>query len=391
MERENVGIIAWHPELTAHQSYTYSELHNLARSSFAIRVLRIQSDIRQEQGWKKDHLMRSATFLLPEKNYFKHVATFLEETKSQTHIFGSVFESPKLLWALFLATRKGIRCYLISEPYSISKEGYFNDKHSVLNYIKLILRPWLYKLYMMLFSKSIEGIFTISELAGTQFQSAGLPKYKCYPFGYFVPVNTALASDKPPSVQQKNTLKLICIGSLIRRKGLDILVNVVKQFNQTSIEIELDLYGPGDVKSNLLGNGITYRGIIPFEETGPIIQKYDFLILPSRYDGWGVVINESICAGVPVICSKNVGAKVLVEKFNAGMVFKDEQELIKLLKILSNSPNKVRTLKNNAKDAIKFIQPREAAIYLHRIITSNAGVAKNIKPIWDNEDESPRH
>ena len=34
----------------------------------------------------------------------------------------------------------------------------------------------------------------------------------------------------------------------------------------------------------------------------------DVFVLPSRYDGWGVVVNQAIGAGLPVICSDMVGA-----------------------------------------------------------------------------------
>jgi glycosyltransferase involved in cell wall biosynthesis len=30
--------------------------------------------------------------------------------------------------------------------------------------------------------------------------------------------------------------------------------------------------------------------------------------LPSRYDGWGVVLNQALGAGLPIICSTAVGA-----------------------------------------------------------------------------------
>jgi glycosyltransferase involved in cell wall biosynthesis len=31
-------------------------------------------------------------------------------------------------------------------------------------------------------------------------------------------------------------------------------------------------------------------------------------VLPSRYDGWGVVVNQALGAGLPIICSDMVGA-----------------------------------------------------------------------------------
>jgi glycosyltransferase involved in cell wall biosynthesis len=39
-----------------------------------------------------------------------------------------------------------------------------------------------------------------------------------------------------------------------------------------------------------------------------IFQSSDIFVLPSRYDGWGVVVNQALGAGLPIICSDAVGA-----------------------------------------------------------------------------------
>src|SRR5512134_3369011 len=48
----------------------------------------------------------------------------------------------------------------------------------------------------------------------------------------------------------------------------------------------------------------------------------DVFVLPSRYDGWGVVVNQAVAAGLPVICSNQVGAGYdLVEDSVNGLKF----------------------------------------------------------------------
>ena len=47
----------------------------------------------------------------------------------------------------------------------------------------------------------------------------------------------------------------------------------------------------------------------------------DLLILPSRFDGWGAVVNESLMCGTPVICSHRCGAKdLLMESWRGEIV-----------------------------------------------------------------------
>jgi glycosyltransferase involved in cell wall biosynthesis len=45
-----------------------------------------------------------------------------------------------------------------------------------------------------------------------------------------------------------------------------------------------------------------------------VYSRNHVFILPSRYDGWGVVVNQALGAGLPIICSTTVGAgRELVE------------------------------------------------------------------------------
>jgi len=51
------------------------------------------------------------------------------------------------------------------------------------------------------------------------------------------------------------------------------------------------------------------------------MEKADVTLLPSRHDGWGAVVNESLMAGTPVICSTACGAAELVRQPWLGTVF----------------------------------------------------------------------
>ena len=53
---------------------------------------------------------------------------------------------------------------------------------------------------------------------------------------------------------------------------------------------------------------ITYAGFQAPEELPRFFAQADAFVLPSRYDGWGVVVNQALGAGLPVICSDRVGA-----------------------------------------------------------------------------------
>ncbi len=68
-------------------------------------------------------------------------------------------------------------------------------------------------------------------------------------------------------------------------------------------------------------------------------------VLPSRYDGWGVVINQALGAGLPVICSDAVGAGTdLVEENINGLHFAagDVDALQNCIERMAKSPEMAR-------------------------------------------------
>ena len=51
-----------------------------------------------------------------------------------------------------------------------------------------------------------------------------------------------------------------------------------------------------------------------------IFAAADAFVLPSRHDGWGVVVNEALGAGLPIIVSDRVGARDLVQHGGNGFI-----------------------------------------------------------------------
>ena len=63
-------------------------------------------------------------------------------------------------------------------------------------------------------------------------------------------------------------------------------------------------------------------GFQPPEELPRFFAEADVFVLPSRYDGWGVVVNQALGAGLPILCSDHVGAGAdLVEDGVNGLRF----------------------------------------------------------------------
>jgi len=47
---------------------------------------------------------------------------------------------------------------------------------------------------------------------------------------------------------------------------------------------------------------------VPWEALPALYAEADALVLPSRHDGWGLVVNEALASGIPVVATTAVGA-----------------------------------------------------------------------------------
>lgn len=108
-------------------------------------------------------------------------------------------------------------------------------------------------------------------------------------------------------------------------------------------------------------------------KSNEIIEKlsaYDVMIIPSKYDGWNVVVNEAIRAGIGVIVSDQAVSHELIEASGAGLVFKagNINDLKSKLEYAIENPNKVSTWKRKAIEYMPKISSEVVARYFIDII-----------------------
>jgi glycosyltransferase involved in cell wall biosynthesis len=364
-------VIIWQPTLTDHQAFTFEAMAEISKLTIKTNLIKEQDRERSLQGWTNTDLKSVQKKIIPKYFFMIYCLKELIKHANQIHIFCNSFSDYRLYFILFLASLFRLKVFIISEPYSVSHYGYFFEEASWKSQLKTKLRPLLYFFYILLIKKGLSGVFAISDLAKDQFLKAGLSNDKIYAFGYFVPSVQVISIN---SIKRNNCLRIVFVGNLIQRKGIESLLNAFNNLKLKGVPVELYVYGYGNPSVYCFNQkGVFYMGEIPFGNTQYEISKYDVLVLPSFFDGWGVVVNEAICAGLPVICSDMVGAKILIRNFSCGYVFKagDEKNLINIINKLSNNRNLLKNLQKNTIIASSKIQPKIAAQYLLDIISNN--------------------
>ncbi len=109
-------------------------------------------------------------------------------------------------------------------------------------------------------------------------------------------------------------VRILYCGSLIRRKGVDILARAFHRLGRQRQEVTLSVAGTGPLRAfmeralSCLGQRVRFHGFVPWEELPNAYAQADILCAPSRYDGWGLIVPEGMAAAMPVIATDRMGS-----------------------------------------------------------------------------------
>ena len=120
---------------------------------------------------------------------------------------------------------------------------------------------------------------------------------------------------------------ILFVGRLEMEKGIDLLFKAF--INLPDSELNLVVVGKGSLRDTL-SDDLRRKGImdrvhfIPElygSELFELYKKARFLVLPSRHEPFGAVVNEALVFGCPVLLSKYAGAKVFIKSGYNGFLF----------------------------------------------------------------------
>lgn len=121
---------------------------------------------------------------------------------------------------------------------------------------------------------------------------------------------------------------IISVGSMIHRKGFDIFLKAVSKLN---FDCNVLLVGGKPSKEILKcldeknANKVYFMDFVMPEKVKEYLQIADLFVFPTRYDIWGLVVNEALAAAVPVITSDMciAGCELIRNAYN-GYIFENE-------------------------------------------------------------------
>lgn len=250
-----------------------------------------------------------------------------------------------------------ILCRLCKKPYVILFDGISPSKiNNKENIIKFILKK-----IVISGSSAVFGNGTVAKLYfGKKFNYNVNRIFNQY---LTVDVEKLLGYKKDKNYYRKMVRErykideyknvIIYSGRLIKRKNVNLIIEAISKLTNKNDYVLLIL-GDGEEKNNLINLAtqkdihIIISGFISNQEE--LFKCYfagDLLVLPSYDEPWGLVINEAMAAGLPVISSDQCGASLdlvknsyngysveagnvddLIEKIK--LIFKDDQKRVQL-------------------------------------------------------------
>ncbi len=321
-----------------------------------------QMQDRKELGWEIPDLGEVAChFLSDQESPQAFAEQFVQEHADAIHVLGGfrgclAIDSCRKA----LAGRREIRLASIAErPLTTSWW-----KTPVLN-------CW-YRSFFRRHGKRFGAVLAMGTLGVETYASLGCPEQVLYPYLYHVSGNER--TDVASCEQDGRPVKFVYVGQFIRRKGVDVLLDSLSAW--PSGGWELTLIGRGGECEDAIVRlakehaAVHYAGVVPSERIVETLADHDVCLVPSRHDGWGVVTNEAVLAGIGTIVSDRAASFDLVRASGAGEVIPagDPRALAEAVRHVVDRPECAAEWRSRATKFASQIEEEPLGAYLHDVL-----------------------
>lgn len=174
--------------------------------------------------------------------------------------------------------------------------------------------------------------------------------------------------------QDRFVKQITFLGRLVEHKGLNVLFNVIEKLKaKDQLSFKIHLIGNGPLEPKIPEHpSIQHTPFVHPEKLDNYLTNAGFLILPSLYEAWGVVIHEAVFAGLPIVSTYQTGAtsEFLIDGYNGFSydAFKESELHHILLKLDELTEEEYLQYSRNSKRLSKRIQLDTWSATLNSII-----------------------
>ena len=181
------------------------------------------------------------------------------------------------------------------------------------------------------------------------------------------------AGEKQDNIE--TVIRLISVGRLVKQKGYDRLLRVVKRLHKEGYPVNLLILGDGDERPALeayIGNNDMDSYVsLPGFSTNPYrqIKESDIFVCSSRAEGFSLVIAEAMALGVPVVSTYCSGPNELLKEGECGMLIENSENGLYLgLKEALENIEQMKQYVPTALDRLQEFAPQNIIKEIERLI-----------------------
>ena len=298
------------------------------------------------------------------KNWFiKGRYYTLDSTEGKKVYKGKVLKSYDLIvfyeYSMFEAVKLIIKCRLCGIPYVINCDGVMLTQHG--NVLKDTLKKFLIS--------GASGYLASGKNAKEYFKRYGAKEDKIYLHGFTTLeendiLKRPLLDDEKKSIRKslnlpENAKIAIAVGRFITLKRYNELIGAWKDM---PYDFYLLLIGGGEeeetYRETIKNLGLNNVIIEPFHPKDELFEYYkasDLFVHPTSYDVWGLVVNEALACGLPVVVSDRcvAGLELIKNDCNGYVVPMGDDKMLCQAVRKALTSEKYEKMSQNAVDTIK--------------------------------------
>lgn len=163
----------------------------------------------------------------------------------------------------------------------------------------------------------------------------------------------------------RNKINLLFVGRLDRQKGLDLFLDV---YNKMELDnIHLYVIGTSVLDSSLPKNTeyVTYLGWVDNKDIDVYYQSCDAVIMPSRWEGFGLVAIEAMKNSKAVIASNRGALPELIKEDFTGYIFNIDDEKFLKNRLLGLDKKRLNILGKNGRNI--YLQKFVDKIFINKM------------------------
>ncbi len=281
-------------------------------------------DIPLTEGYEHRFITRNADVTRPRSVLIPDVDTLLREGRFDCILLHGY------TWGFCRQLVRAVR----AKDIGMVLRGEFSD---VVPYQgRTAAKSLLRNLYLRWFYRYVDTFCYIGEEARMHLARRGIPANRMFfsPYtvdaGLFSQEKEKCSRDAVRSELKIRDGQLVILssGKLIPRKAPLLLIQAIAKLPDNS-RVTLVLVGEGPLRAELeaagreiLGDRLVITGFVNQSQIGKYYSAADVFVLPSEFETWGLVVNEAMNFGLPVVVSSQVGCrKDLVVEGETGLSF----------------------------------------------------------------------